>query len=378
MSVLLFKEEGNNLDKSLVEILNKFDFWPKSVFIKPNLSGRAPIEKSENTDPDFLDKLIKVLQDGGCERIVIGHSSLLGTSDRVYPFDKIIQDSGFSRFANRSGVELLNLDDIERKEIAFRDKKFRIPKIIYELGGYLNLAKLKTHMETKVSLSLKNQMGLLDQNIRVMFHKTDLEENIAYLGVVKPGLSIVDGICAMEKNGPHHGNNRELNLLFAGDDMVELDSFICNIVGIDYSSVRHIRLAGEAGLGNMASKDLLDKYKGWAKKIVPADDYIRVGKSIYVWPTSSCSRCITALSEGAKMYRKNVLRNLKFGQKAYLSNKRLNFVIGKGDGLEIEKGEKIIAIGNCASRFAKENGIKCLDKCPPSAKDVCDYLKGKL
>ena len=211
-----------------------------------------------------------------------------------------------------------------------------------------------------------------------MFHKTKLEENIGCLGVVKPTLNIVDGICAMEENGPHHGKDKELNFLFVGDDMVELDSLVCSMIGVNYRSVEHIRIAEEGGLGKFISQEIVDQCEKYITKIEPASPFIKVGKNIYVWPTTSCSRCITALTEGAKLYRRNIFRNIKFGKKAYLGDKKLNFVIGKGIGLNIERGEKIIAIGNCAKEFAENNSVDCLDKCPPSAKEVCDYLKDKI
>lgn len=48
MSVLILKEDGKNLTKSLDKILSKFDFvHKKRVFIKPNFSGRPPTAVNE-------------------------------------------------------------------------------------------------------------------------------------------------------------------------------------------------------------------------------------------------------------------------------------------------------------------------------------------
>ena len=105
--------------------------------------------------------------------------------------------------------------------------KFSIPKILKTVDAYINLVKIKTHMETTVTFSLKNQMGLVSIGDRINMHRTGLERLIAHLGKsIKPTFSIVDGIIAMEGNGPHHGQSRILDLIIAGNDMVELDSVV--------------------------------------------------------------------------------------------------------------------------------------------------------
>ena len=162
MSVFVLKEDGENLAKSLYKILNKFDFvHKKRVFIKPNFSGRPPIIPGENTDPEFLKELIKVLINKGTQEIYVGHGALLGTSDRQFPFEKIIDEGGFSFLKNIPQVKVINLDNEEKETIEYNGVKFLVPKILKIFCAHINLVKIKTHMETMVTLSLKNQMSPL-------------------------------------------------------------------------------------------------------------------------------------------------------------------------------------------------------------------------
>jgi hypothetical protein len=234
-------------------------------------------------------------------------------------------------------------------------------------------------MEATVSLSLKNQMGLVAPGDRINMHHTKLEESIASLAVIaKPTLNIIDGIVAMEGNGPHHGKGKKLNIVAAGIDMVELDSMVSYIVGLDFKKINHISVAESLGVGKFPTEDDLSKigeYK--VSNFIPAAKFEKFGKNFYAWPTFACSRCITAINESGKEMKKHPLKNLKMLNKVFIGNKKVNVVIGRADDLVLPKGEKTICIGSCAKCFADKNGLKCLDKCPPSVKETLEWLKNE-
>ncbi len=86
---------------------------------------------------------------------------------------------------------------------------------------------------------------------RINMHRTDLEKSIAYLGkLIKPTLNIVDGIISMEGNGPHHGKGKKTDIIVAGNDMVEIDSTICYLLGVNFRKVKHISIAENIKVGN--------------------------------------------------------------------------------------------------------------------------------
>jgi len=80
-------------------------------------------------------------------------------------------------------------------------------------------------------------------------HMGSLSENIVDLAsVVKPSISVVDGIIAGEGHETS-GNPIEMNLVIAGTDPVAVDAVGAEVMGIPPTDVKHLLLAEERGLG---------------------------------------------------------------------------------------------------------------------------------
>jgi uncharacterized protein (DUF362 family) len=78
---------------------------------------------------------------------------------------------------------------------------------------------------------------------------THLSRNIVDLAsVIRPSLAVIDGIIAGEGHETS-GDPVEMNLVIAGADPVAVDSVGAAVMGIPPESVKHLRLAEEAGLG---------------------------------------------------------------------------------------------------------------------------------
>lgn len=376
--MILLRHIRNNRDlkTALSELIEtvKGGFRGKRIFIKPNLGGRYPVLKSENNDVKFVELLCKALLAKGAGEIEIGHGSLHGYEyDKKYSFDEIAKASGYNRLLRLGSVRLVNLDKIQRYEQKIENINFEIPAL---LNGayYINLSKLKTHMETGVTLSLKNQMGLVSMHNRKQMHQYGLDKHIALLGkAVTPNINIIDGIWAMEGNGPHHGRDIKLGVLLFGDNMVEIDSLACEAIGLDKSSIKHIVLASEYGVGTMKIGDVSELEK--RMKVLPASNYIRKGTSLYVWPSTSCSGCIFSLNRAVNdgIRSRNFLKILKM-----LLVGRTDIMIGRCEDLARNRGGKnrrLIAIGNCSKEAVSAHGLtKYVFGCPPSIEDIKKIL----
>jgi len=383
MAVILKKIiDENSLTKEISEIFKELNFNPAGkIFIKPNLGAREPIQRGENTSVEFMKALIEVLQPS-VEEIIIGHSSLLGTADRKISYEKVIESSGYKQFETYLKVKLLNLDNIERVKFEFDNFIFHLPKFLVEkkVDYYINVGALKTHMETSISFSIKNQMGLLiGGERRALHHSGQLEKGIAYIGkFIKPDFNFIDSIWGMEGNGPHEGKSKKFDLIFAGKDMVELDSFAAGVVGLDYKKIEQIIVAKQIGVGNFVLPGIVEKYIKENIEFRPAKKFIKIGRKIYVWPTDACSMCITSVKEGGKLYTKKLLGVLNFSRKALFNKEDIHIVIGNGNNLDLRGKGKIIAVGQCPRKFAQRHGVDNLDKCPPTAEETFRYLKEKL
>jgi uncharacterized protein (DUF362 family) len=342
------------------------------VFIKPNLCARAP-RRGENTPADFMGTLLDVLHDYRCN-VAIGHTSLLGAPSQVCSFDTVLAVSGFSRFMQRRSVDLVNLDTEEHVRVPIGALVFEIPRLVLECPFYLNVAKLKTHMQTTVSLALKNQMGIIAPHNRVQMHRLGLEEYIARLAtVIRPKLSIIEGIVAMEGNGPHHGGVRRANLLLASQDIVELDSAAASVMNIDPCSVAHIRQAADFGVGTLADQRTLGDLRHSVPPFALPAPYITRGLTLRVWPTSGCPRCYLALQSAA-----NDMKRTTQGRMRLLSAtlfRRTDIIYGTCKGMDRSMLSKhVLGFGRCAKEFCESHDIPHCDGCPLSTPDAVAFL----
>jgi uncharacterized protein (DUF362 family) len=369
---------GKDIRKNLEAVMAELNFKPgRKVYIKPNLCGRQPVLPGENTSVAVMDALVAILRERGCE-VIIGHGALLGDT----PYEYTLKAAGFDRYASLPGVRVINLDDLDRTAVEIDDMTFHLPLpfLRQEVDAYVNLAKIKTHMEATISLSLKNQMGLCSKDDRVMMHRINLDKLIASLGaIVRPTLNILEGYPAMENNGPHHGTPVDLDLIAAGSDMVELDSFVSRLLGYRPEEIHHIRWALEKGCGTIFPEQDMDPYRIYeVAGFKRAAKVYHFGRRIRAYPTYSCSRCITAVYQAGRSFKQHPFRYWRVLWQSCFSRKQIHIVFGPVRDLDDPLEGKVICIGTCAGRFAKDRGVACLDKCHPNVEETRRYLAKRI
>jgi uncharacterized protein (DUF362 family) len=132
-----------------------------------------------------------------------------------------------------------------------------IAKSLLSADVFINLPAAKAHYQTGVSLGLKNHMGLVYD--RQIFHQgLDLHQAIADLGrTIKPNLTIIDGTRALLTNGPAGpGDTSTPGRMVAGRQIASVDAYGLTLAKFNSKNmtpadVRHIELAGKAGLGEV-------------------------------------------------------------------------------------------------------------------------------
>jgi ferredoxin len=127
---------------------------------------------------------------------------------------------------------------------------------VLEADGLVSLAKLKAHQLTRITGAVKNQFGCLPGLRKGEFHvrMNDIDRFSRMLvdlnRVVRARLFVVDGIVAMEGNGPRSGDPRPMNVLIFGDDPIAIDATICRLVGLDERLVATVVHGERTGLGS--------------------------------------------------------------------------------------------------------------------------------
>jgi uncharacterized protein (DUF362 family)/ferredoxin len=234
---------------------------PKSLgaklLLKPNFNSNMNALTGNTTDLRIIVCLIETLQERGYKHITIGE----GTNSGFYR-NKIDVASRLMarRLAERLGVRFLDLNYCQGTEIRYvNNKKAKVARDCLEADLFINLPKLKMHHEVGISVCLKNMMGcLVGQENKKKTHLS-LARNIVYLNkYLRPHLHIVDGLIAMEGNGPSDGLPVRMDTIIAGTDPYLIDMVCAELVGMPYKEVAYLKVAEELGMITSKHREALE------------------------------------------------------------------------------------------------------------------------
>lgn len=221
------------------------------VLIKPNLLRSALPEEAITTHPAVIRRLIERVIEVGA-RPVVGDSPSFGATK------KVAERAGILEVAEEFGVEVVDLNrpvKIQGKpEQSMRT--YKLARTAMDSDVIINLPKLKVHQQMQLSGAIKNIFGCVPGKLKTRLHfyrgqnkflfaKTILE----YYQLVNPQLTIVDGIVAMERKGPHGGDPYPLGIITGGSDCVAMDRVHCEITGIPADDLEFLIAAKEMGIG---------------------------------------------------------------------------------------------------------------------------------
>jgi hypothetical protein len=294
-------------------------------------------------------------------KVVIGEACIVGR-DAQLAFTR----SGYVDLAARYGVELVDLDHTPRYEQEWAFGRLKLPEYLLT-HEYIDVAKMKCHIQTGVTLGLKNQKGLLDWVDKRRFHSTDLDGCIRALGdAVKPALTIIDGIVGLEGNGPWlFGTPRQANLLIAGTDVVEVDNVGLRVMGFSPGHAKHIPNRGHLDVVGLSIDEARTRFRyDWP-------GYFLYRDVVYEHITDSCSGCNQMLYIAFKMLPKEDWARLKFVRRI---PPRLDLVLGRTMQAIPAGAGTVVCVGKCARDFAKQHDLPLVNGCPPEPQALLEVL----
>jgi uncharacterized protein (DUF362 family) len=131
--------------------------------------------------------------------------------------------TGVAELCKRLGVELIDFKRGKSVKVPVPDstilEEIIVDEIVQECDFIISLAKMKTHCETIVSLSLQNMKGLISEDSeRLRYHLLDVNRCLVDLNkTFKPGFAQVEGIIGLEGIGPLiPGKPKPLGILIGG------------------------------------------------------------------------------------------------------------------------------------------------------------------
>lgn len=250
----------NNL-KTGLDLLGGIQSFVKkeeSVLLKPNLLKKAEVEKAVITHPVVVGMFARILREEGYGDIILADSCGNGTASRV------IHGTGMDRYLEELKIPVV--DYTKAVKVSYPEgkqaKEFVLPQELLDRDCVISLSKMKTHALERITGAVKNSYGFV-----YGFHKAKghthypSADSFARMLVdlnqyVKPRLYIMDGIVAMEGNGPGSGDPVPMNVILMSADPVALDSVFCRLIHLKPQLVPTNYHGEKMGLGTWVEEQI--------------------------------------------------------------------------------------------------------------------------
>lgn len=218
------------------------------VLVKPNLLLAKEPETGVTTHPEVVRAVVRILKEINCRIFVGDGPSVWGKY--AEDVDGVYERSGIKRLCEEEGVDLVKFNQRRWRG------KFPLTAWLDNCDCLVNIPKFKTHGLTILTAGIKNLFGLVSGTYKTELHKKYFDRAefakiiVDIYNEAKPTLNVVDGIIAMEGDGPGtSGTLRNLGLVFCGDDCVAIDSVLAYIMGIRPEDVLTTKEAAKRSLG---------------------------------------------------------------------------------------------------------------------------------
>jgi uncharacterized protein (DUF362 family) len=258
----------------------------RDVYIKVNAVGLEPYVY---TDPEVLRETILYFQKCGANNIYVIENCTQANFTRL-----VFYAIGYQRICRETGAIPVYLDETDAVPIflegveEFIDiSQFAFERLIEKRAEnfYLSLPKLKTHSMSQVTLSIKNQFGLVHQKSRIADHNYRLHQKFADIyRVVRPDFALIDGLIATTHGHYPSTYNASkcvvpMDVLIGGSDPLATDVVGAAMMGFEIQDVKHLERAAATGIGqgDITQIDIVNKelFESRGKKLTCdlLDDY---------------------------------------------------------------------------------------------------------
>ncbi len=213
------------------------------VFLKPNLTF-PEFRPGVMTSFDCLKAVTHCLIDHGY-KVTIGEADSGGYNR--FSMDEVFNGMGIYEMAKAAGAEVVNLSFTEREwmevRAGWRTLRVPVPKMLLrEIDAFITLPVPKIHMNSLVSMSIKNQWGCIQEpNERLKLHPYFAEVMYEFETRLPRAYSIIDGRYGLNRTGPMLGDVIDFNFVLGSNDFVAADRACCRIMQIDEERVAYLR-----------------------------------------------------------------------------------------------------------------------------------------
>lgn len=252
--VLVAVRDGDRavmLDRAMTEFggIEAFVKPGQTVLIKPNMGWDVPPERAGNTHPELVSRLVVLCLGAGAKSVSV-------FDNPCDQWQRAYENSGIASAAAAVGARVINgKDESLYREIdiplGVKLRRAKVHELVLDSDVFFNVPVLKHHSGALMTAAMKNLMGVVWD--RRYYHTHDMPQCIAdFVTAVRPTLNIIDAYHPMVRNGPRGLSAEDvvtMRTLLASTDIVAIDAAAAKMLGHEPADVRHVKLAGEMGLG---------------------------------------------------------------------------------------------------------------------------------
>ncbi len=336
------------------------------ILLKPNVVIAHPkIFPNAYTRAEFLDGVLSAVKSraDAVKEIAVGERSGITVPTRFN-----FKNAGYPEILNKHGIKTYYFDESKHGPVQLKDRQalrdtLYIPKPVTRCDFLINLPKFKAHPWSRLTLSLKNFIGLQDDRHRLVDHNQFLEHKIADLQeVIQPKFIAIDGIVAGQKM-MLTPTPFLLGAIVMGTNSCAVDTVGCHMVRVNPQDLLHLRYTSQRGFGPMELDqievggdyplaEVQQRTRNFKFCVERVDDYFsgtrNLSCTVGTFPEAHSSDYCRGGCPGALQEAMHIFRG--FNPDVDKEMQKVRYVVGKVDGpLNLAEDERVIFAGSCTS-----------------------------
>jgi uncharacterized protein (DUF362 family) len=254
--------------------LERFVKRGDKVLLKPNfIAPRSHRRSAAQTHPAIILEVARMLKDFGANPFVADSPAWTNTAICARALE-------LTEPLRKLGVPIRQLNRPRQCRLGSGKPRVGISSVALDADAIINLPKFKAHQQLVATFAVKNMFGCVSGKRKALWHFRKGGDAGAFCELLidiykylHPVLTIIDGIVAMEGQGPIRGPSRPLGWLIGGTDPIACERICCRLIGLEPQQVPIISTAERIGFGCLTSDDI--EVLGDTLPAAPCTDFVR-------------------------------------------------------------------------------------------------------
>ncbi|MEY3210987.1 MAG: hypothetical protein RIT28_1468 [Pseudomonadota bacterium] len=277
---------GPGLSRTVQEVLSTYPELARRakgarVVLKPNLVEFHP-DRPVNTHPVLVGAVAEAFFRLGAKQVIVAE----GPGHRR-DTELLVEGSGLDVVLRDIGVPFVDLNVDPPRDVTLRHDhtglgRLRLAGTAVGADLLVSVAKMKTHHWAGATLSMKNLFGVVPGAVygwpKNPLHWAGIDNAVFDLwSTLTPAFAIVDGVVAMEGDGPLKGEAVPMGCIVLGDQCPAVDATCARLMGLNPERIRYLNAAMWAG-GTVSARriELLgETVEARAFKLLPHLEHFR-------------------------------------------------------------------------------------------------------